>query len=164
LSFQNFICKSYDKFCALRPLVTYSLHCIVVSGCSFLESLRLDGCDSLKSFPSELFPKLYTIKIRGCENLESFTVSEQHGCDLATLSIEIINCPNFVSFPKGGICAPDLSSFWIKNCGSLRSLLEKMHILLPSLEYFYIINCPEVELVPEGSFLSNLNLIYVYKV
>jgi hypothetical protein len=137
------------------------LELLTLPGSSFLERLRLNGCDSLKSFPLELFPKLYTIEIRGCENLESFTVSEQHGRDLATLSIEIIDCPNFVSFPKGGICAPDLSSFFIENCGSLRSLPEKMHLLLPSLEYFQIIDCPKVELVPEGSFPSNLNQILV---
>ena len=93
-----------------------------------LERLQLDGCDSLQSFPLDLFPKLYYVMIARCEKLESLTASEQHGHDLATLHINIDNCPNFVSFPKGGICAPDLSPFYVWSCGSLRSLPEKMHI------------------------------------
>jgi hypothetical protein len=102
---------------------------------SSLETLKLDNCDSLKSFPLDLFPKLYNINISGCTNLESFRASEQHGRDLVTLQlIDISNCPNFVSFPKGGIRAPNLKSFWVEECESLRSLPEKMHLLLPSVE------------------------------
>jgi hypothetical protein len=54
---------------------------------SSLETLKLDNCDSLKSFPLDLFPKLYNINISGCTNLESFTASEQHGRDLVTLQL-----------------------------------------------------------------------------
>jgi hypothetical protein len=104
---------------------------------SSLETLKLDNCDSLKSFPLDLFPKLYKIIISGCTNLESFIASEQHGR------------------------APNLKDFWVENCGSLRSLPEKMHLLLPSVEYFQIRNCPEIELLPEGGFPSNLELLFV---
>jgi hypothetical protein len=122
-----------------------------------LETLRLEGCDSLKSFPLDLFPKLHDITIIQCKNLESLTVSEQHGRDLVTLSgIYINNCPNFVSFPKGGIRAPDLKDFGVWNCGSLRSLPEKMHVLLPSLNSFQIVNCPRIESFPEGGLPSNV--------
>ncbi|XP_062173778.1 putative disease resistance protein At3g14460 [Alnus glutinosa] len=126
---------------------------------SSLARLWLDDCDSLKSFPLDLFPKLNAIKIYGCKNMESFTISEQHGCDLVTLFIDIRNCPNFVSFPKGGIRAPKLRVFSISSCTSLRSLPEKMHILLPSLKHFEIFDCPEVELFPEGDFPFNLEVI-----
>jgi hypothetical protein len=129
---------------------------------SALETLELNNCDSVKSFPLDLFPKLYKINISWCTNLESFTASEQHGRDLVTLQfIDISNCPNFVSFPEGGICAPNLKRFWVKNCESLRSLPEKMHILLPSVENFHIRDCPEVELLPEGGFPSNLKDLVV---
>ena len=128
---------------------------------SSLEKLELDSYDSLKSFPLDLFPKLYKIFISGCTNLESFTASEQHGRDLETLIIHINNCPNLVSFPRGGIRAPNLEFFGVNNCKSLRSLPEKMHILLPSLHNFYIFDCPEVELLPEGGFPSNLELLVV---
>ncbi|XP_062173751.1 putative disease resistance protein At3g14460 [Alnus glutinosa] len=126
-----------------------------------LETLRLECCDSLRSFPLDLFPKLYNINIFGCMNLESFTVSERNGRDLVTLRITISNCPNFVSFPKGGIPAPDLSSFVVSFCESLWSLPEKMHVLLPSLNYFQIINCPEIELFPQGGLPSNVKYMAV---
>jgi len=41
-----------------------------------LETLSLSGCDSFKSFPLDLFPKLYHIDIWKCKNIESLTVSE----------------------------------------------------------------------------------------
>jgi hypothetical protein len=129
---------------------------------SSLARLWLDSCDSFKSFPLDLFPKLNEIKIFRCKNMESFTVSEQHGCDLVTLLIDIRNCPNFVSFPKGGIRAPKLRLFCVLSCTSLRSLPEKMHILLPSLKYFEMIDCPKVELFPEGEHLPfNLEVISI---
>ncbi|XP_062175712.1 putative disease resistance protein At3g14460 [Alnus glutinosa] len=126
-----------------------------------LETLSLSGCDSLKSFPLDLFQKLYNISIWGCKNLESFTVSEQHGRDLVTLCIYISNCPNLVSFPKGGIRAPDLSTFTIFNCESLRSLPEKMHVLLPSLNHFNISGCPRIESFPQGGLPSNVKYMDV---
>jgi Leucine-rich repeat (LRR) protein len=127
---------------------------------SSLETLWLYNCDSLRSFPLDLFPKLYRIKISVCKNMESFTVLE-HGRDLVTLRIEISVCSNFVSFPKGGIRAPDLSSFLVNNCASLRSLPDKMHILLPSLQSFRIIDCPRVESFPQGGLPSNVESILV---
>ncbi|XP_062174362.1 putative disease resistance protein At3g14460 [Alnus glutinosa] len=127
-----------------------------------LETLRLEGCDSLKSFSLDLFPKLYDINIWNCKNIESLTVSEQHGRDLVTLrNIEICDCPNLVSFPKGGIRAPDLSFFLVSHCESLRSLPEKMHVLLPSLEFFHIISCPRIESFPEGGLPSNVKYLNV---
>jgi Leucine-rich repeat (LRR) protein len=145
---------------------------LVIGGCiklelpthsdfSSLEKLELDGCDSLKSFPLDLFPKLSNIRIWWCKNMESLTVSEQQGRELVTLGIYIRHCPNFVSFPKGGIRAPQLSSFYVYDCESLSSLPEKMHTLLPSLMSITISNCPRVESFPEGGFPSNLRSIHV---
>jgi Leucine-rich repeat (LRR) protein len=127
-----------------------------------LKSLWLEGCDSLKSFPLDLFPELYNIKIWKCKNLESFTIYEQHGRDLVTLrNIYISDCPNFVSFPKGGIRAPNLLSFSVYDCESLRSLPEKMHVLLPSLDFFQIGSCPRIESFPEGGLPSNVQRMNV---
>uniref|UniRef100_A0A2N9I6B0 Disease resistance RPP13-like protein 1 n=1 Tax=Fagus sylvatica TaxID=28930 RepID=A0A2N9I6B0_FAGSY len=129
---------------------------------SSLETFFLiDSCDSLSSFPLDLFPKLYDIIIRGCQNLESLSVPEGYLHDLMTLQIQIHDCPNFVSFPKGGLPAPSLTWFWITNCGILRSLPENMHRFLPSLKYLRIKDCPEVESFPEGGLPSNLNLISI---
>ncbi|KAF3965381.1 hypothetical protein CMV_010428 [Castanea mollissima] len=121
----------------------------------------IDSCDSLSTFPLDLFPKLNDIIIRGCWNLESLSVPEGYLPNLMTLQIQIHDCPNFVSFPKGGLHAPNLTWFWVTNCGILRSLPEKMHILLTSLKYLRIEDCPEVESFPEGGLPSNLNLISI---
>jgi hypothetical protein len=126
---------------------------------SSLEKLFLWNCNSLKSFPLDLFPKLYRIKIGECSNLESLTVPEHYDRDLVTLDIYINFCPNFVSFPKGGLRAPRLTSLEITVCKNLKSLPEKMHILLLSLETLIVWSCPEVESFPEGGLPSNLNSI-----
>jgi hypothetical protein len=127
---------------------------------SSLEKLCLWNCDSLKSFSLDLFPKLYHIEIFMCSNLESLTVPEHYEHDLvSTLEIRIRLCPNFVSFPKVGLRAPSLTSLSIECCENLKSLPEKMHILLLSLERLSIGYCPEVESFPEGGLPSNLNSI-----
>jgi hypothetical protein len=129
---------------------------------SSLKKLYLyDINDSLKSVPLDLFPMLCDIYIFGCRNLESLTVSEQYEHDLMTMQIRIIDCPCFVSFPKGGLCAPNLILFWVWNCESLRSLPDRMDILLLSLEEFQIVHCPKVESFPEGGLPSNLKSISI---
>ncbi|XP_059440570.1 putative disease resistance protein At3g14460 [Corylus avellana] len=129
---------------------------------SFLKKLYLyDIYDSLKSVPLDLFPNLCDIYIFGCRNLESLTVSEEHRHDLMTLQIQIIDCPCFVSFPKGGLRAPNLALLWVWNCGNLRSLPDKMHVFLPSLEELQIVHCLEVESFPEGGLPSNLKSITI---
>ncbi|XP_062174506.1 putative disease resistance RPP13-like protein 1 [Alnus glutinosa] len=126
---------------------------------SSLEKLCLWNCGSLKSFPLDLFPKLYHIEIYRCTNLESLTVPKHYEHDLVTLHIDISSCPNFESFPRGGLCAPDLTSLSINYCKNLKSLPEKMHILLLSLQHLRIKYCLEVESFPEGGLPSNLNSI-----
>jgi hypothetical protein len=101
------------------------------------------------------------IKIWSCSNLESLTVPENYEHDLVTLEIDIQYCHNFVSFPKGGLHAPKLTRFWVEGCGSLRSLPDKMHILLRSLDFFLINDCPKVESFPEGGLPSNLKVIRI---
>ncbi|KAF5447838.1 hypothetical protein F2P56_033358 [Juglans regia] len=128
---------------------------------SSVERLQLENsCDSLESISLNLFPNLKYIFIRGCRNLEPINVSQQLELDLVALSsIEISNCPNFVSFPNGGLRAPKLQHFHVFNCQSLTSLPDKMHILLPSLRRLRLVNCPEVESFPEGGLPSKLTFI-----
>ncbi|KAG6628434.1 putative disease resistance RPP13-like protein 1 [Carya illinoinensis] len=124
-----------------------------------LKVLEIDDCDSLVSFPLDLFPNLKSIQIKRCENLKSL---EQHdGVDLAISNIEIHGCPNFVSFPKGGLLAHNLVSFIVKNCESLRSMPDEMHRFLPSLCYLELVNCSEVESFPKGGLPSNLKQIVI---
>jgi hypothetical protein len=129
---------------------------------SFLKKLYLhDIYASLKSVPLDLFPKLCDIYIFGCRNLESLTVSEEHGHDLMILQIQIIDCPCFVSFPNGGLRAPNLTLLWVWNCGSLRSLPDKMHLFLPSLEDLQIVDCAKIESFPEGGLPFNLKSVSI---
>ncbi|XP_059434746.1 putative disease resistance protein At3g14460 [Corylus avellana] len=128
----------YPIFSSLKKLYLFNIH------------------GALKSVPLDLFPKLCDIYIFGCRNLESLTVSEEHRHDLMTLQIQIIDCPCFVSFPKGGLRAANLTLLWVWNCGSLRSLPDKMHSFLSSLEELQIVNCAEVESFPEGGLPCNL--------
>ncbi|XP_042955986.1 putative disease resistance protein At3g14460 [Carya illinoinensis] len=130
---------------------------------SSLETLMSFGSfDSLKSFPLNLFPNLTSIVLSGCLNLESFNVPQQLELDLVALSsLQIHNCPNFVSFPNGGLRASKLVDFYVTNCQSLTSLPDKMHILLPSLGWLYLENCPEVGSFPEGGLPSKLSSIFI---
>jgi Leucine-rich repeat (LRR) protein len=123
-----------------------------------LEILSLDRCH-LTSFPLDLFPKLFRIQFRWCDNLESLTVPENCEHDLVTLLIQ--DCRNFVSFPKGGLHAPSLTSLSVIHCRSLRLLPDKMHLLLPSLEVLLVSECPKVESLPEGGLPSNLKSIEI---
>ncbi|XP_041009025.1 putative disease resistance protein At3g14460 [Juglans microcarpa x Juglans regia] len=91
-------------------------------------------------------------------NLQSL---EQHGGDLVISEIEIRRCPNFVSFPKGGLRAPNLADFILDDCESLRSMPDKMHLFLPSLHFLELRDCPEVESFPEGGLPSNLKEIMI---
>nr|POE65426.1 putative disease resistance rpp13-like protein 1 [Quercus suber] len=123
---------------------------------SSLERLTIeDSCNSLKSFPLDIFPKLRYLEIKGCSNMESLSVSEGHHLtDL--LQLEIDDCPNFVAFPSGGLSAPNLSELVVSNCSLLNSLPENMHTFLPTLQVLEIDNCPQIESFPEGGLPSNL--------
>ncbi|KAM3693507.1 hypothetical protein ACB094_08G171500 [Castanea mollissima] len=123
---------------------------------SSVEQLEIeDSCNSLKSFPLDIFPKLRLLKIKRCSNMESLSVSEGHHLtDL--LELKIKNCPNFVAFPSGGLSAPNLSKLEVVNCSRLNSLPENMHTFLPSVQNLKIKNCPQIESFPEGGLPSNL--------
>ncbi|KAL4612496.1 hypothetical protein ACB092_08G203700 [Castanea dentata] len=123
---------------------------------SSLEYLVIeDSCNSQKSFPLDIFPKLRFLDIKRCSNMESLSVSEGHHLtDL--LALEIYDCPNFVAFPSGGLSAPNLSELRVSNCSRLNSLPENMHTFLPSVQNLEIKNCPQIESFPEGGLPSNL--------
>jgi hypothetical protein len=128
---------------------------------SSLEYLTLDHCSSLKSFP--LFSNIRQLEIlHYCGDLESLTVGEQHQHDLLLSQMQIRHCPNSAYFPQEGMRAPNLKYFSIWDCRRLRLLPNKMHILLPSLEGFYINDRLQVELFPEGGLPSNLNVIGIF--
>ena len=130
-----------------------------------LESLCTSSSfDSLLSFPLDLFPKLNHLDIHGCQNLHSFSFSNQGPLQhlLSLRSLQISNCSNFVSLPEEGLPAPNLTSFRVYNCYNLKSLPGQMHTLLPSLQILSIRFCPELESFPDGGLPSSLNSLEIY--
>ncbi|XP_035545991.1 putative disease resistance protein At3g14460 [Juglans regia] len=129
---------------------------------SSLKELYLqNSCDSLRCFPLNLIADINIFTIERCENLESLIDSGQHESDSAASIIRIKNCPNFLSFPDGGLRAQKLKTFEIHDCGSLRSLPDKMHLLLPSLESLSISKCPMLQSFSEGGLPTNLKSISI---
>ncbi|XP_028757292.1 putative disease resistance protein At3g14460 [Neltuma alba] len=152
-------------------IANYSLEELKFSDCPHLEFplrschnfvLEMDirgSCDSLKSFPLDLFPKLQSLKLIDCNNLEMISVLEGHHYSLTSLYIR--KCPKFVFFPKGGFLAPKLEFCCIEELKNLKSLPENMHILFRSLTYLLIKCCPLVESFAGGGFPSNLKYLEV---
>ena len=122
-----------------------------------VETLKVKkGPGLLWSLPLELFPKLKRVEMLDCEHLQSLSILEQSCQSLTSLTcLEIKNCRNFVSFPRSGLCAPNLRKIEVSDCQKLKSLPDSMHTLLPSLMALILIRCPELESVAGCSFPSN---------
>lgn len=122
---------------------------------NFLLSLDItSSCDSLRIFPLDFFPKLQSLHLRKCSNLE--IISQEHERDLSLTCLTISQCPKFVSFPKAGFSAPSLESLYICNLENLKSLPESMHTLFPSLTYLDIYDCPQLESFGDEGLPSSL--------
>ena len=129
---------------------------------ALLEHLCIgSSCDPLRSFPLDFFPKITSLSIWDCANLESLTMPEGIQKNLTSLeALEIRDCPKLVSFPKGGLPTPNLTSIWFSNCKSLKELPIQLHTL-NSLQSMFINNCPELVSLSEGGLPSNLTLLCI---
>jgi len=155
------------------------LHSLDVSGFQSLESLpeeleqmgcspsdlgkiAIHGCVSLKCVALDLLPKLNTLSISYCPDLESLCAHERPLNDLTSLhSLEIRLCLKLVSFPKGGLPAPVLTRLVLADCSNLKQLPESMDSLLPSLNHLEIRGCFELELCPQEGFPSTLQSLVI---
>ncbi|CAI0386795.1 unnamed protein product [Linum tenue] len=129
-----------------------------------LETLVIEGCQQTH-FPLHAFPKLKMLSLRYCDSLESLLelTDSTINSDASSLdSLEVSNCPNLVSFPKGGLLAPNLTQLLLQSCLKLKSLPEKMHSLIPSLLLLRLTDCPELESFPEGGLPSKLQSLEIY--
>uniref|UniRef100_A0A2N9H2Y7 R13L1/DRL21-like LRR repeat region domain-containing protein n=1 Tax=Fagus sylvatica TaxID=28930 RepID=A0A2N9H2Y7_FAGSY len=115
-----------------------------------LESIYIDGDGhhSLWSFPLELFPKLKSIEIYNCENLNSFSASE--GCHSNLTSLSIDSCPNLESLPVEGLPS-NLESLDITFCDKLFSRRRewRLHSLRKLRTFRIDTGCEEAENFPE---------------
>ncbi|KAK7401688.1 hypothetical protein VNO78_13362 [Psophocarpus tetragonolobus] len=128
---------------------------VLKSGCyDFLEDLEInDGCDSLKIFLLDFFPKLRSLQLTKCGNLQMISQEHPHN-HLYRLSI--IECGQFESFPNEGLFAPQLDSFFIKRLENLKLLPKCMDTLLPSLHCLWVEDCPQLEMLSNGRLPSNI--------
>lgn len=165
-SLKNFTDRLYPT--SLRTLYVHmcrKLEFIVppekVQSFEFLEHLFMgSSCDSLKSFPLNLFPKLKILCIWDCPNLESLSMGECQINKLSLESLEIRDCSNLVSFPVKGLLSPNLTSLSVSKCKNLRSLPNHM-TTLTSLQSLFVVKCPELESLPEGGLPSCLKLLSI---
>ncbi|KAG6783344.1 hypothetical protein POTOM_012790 [Populus tomentosa] len=138
-------------------------------GCSpsDLGDIKLRYCASLKCVALDLVPKLNSLFIHNCPDLESLCANERPFNDLTSLRLLAIRgCPKLVLFPKGRLPAPVLTELSLQDCRNLKLLPESMPSLLPSLNRLEIRVCSEVELCPEGGFpstLQSLQILYCNK-
>ncbi|KAF4371538.1 hypothetical protein G4B88_008253, partial [Cannabis sativa] len=114
-----------------------------------LQVLRLWNCgSSFRSLHMDLFPNLKTLRIQSSHYFEALSMSNVKSLEqLSSLFIE--HCSSFVSFPNGGLLAPKLSEFIIRDCPKLKWLPKKM-TSLSSLESLTIKDCPLIEPFPKG--------------
>ncbi|KAH7515339.1 hypothetical protein FEM48_Zijuj10G0016100 [Ziziphus jujuba var. spinosa] len=112
----------------------------------------------------DLFPNLNNLSIHECGNLESFTLSDdllsKQGLTSLTC-LEITHCPKFISFPEGGLNAPNLTKLAVEGYKKLKHLPQKMHKLLPCLQSLWICDCPEVETFPENGLHCYLDTLWI---
>ncbi|CAL9004680.1 unnamed protein product [Prunus brigantina] len=122
-----------------------------------LDSLWLvNSCDSMRSFPLGIFPKLTTLVIQNCENLESLCLIEEEGAveNLSHLTyLNIAGCPNLVCFPQGGLPTPNLTQLEFSRCEKLKSLPQRIHTLT-ALRYLEITDLPNLKSIAEDGGLS----------
>ncbi|XP_068337765.1 putative disease resistance RPP13-like protein 1 [Pyrus communis] len=110
---------------------------------------------SVRSFPLGVFPKLSTLEIYGCENLESFSI-EGVDHNLSHLnSLRIVGCPNLASFPDGGLPTPNLRELGVWECENLKSFPERIRTLT-ALERLYLFELPNLVSFAQGGLPPNL--------
>ncbi|XP_058222451.1 putative disease resistance protein At3g14460 isoform X1 [Rhododendron vialii] len=140
------------------PLSVAMSHCY-----TSLEKLTLFGCESLKSLPLDLFPKLQNLSVEDCTNFETLVIPE--GIELQNLTsiqrLNFVGCSNMVIFHCGGLPAPNLSYLSFCDCKKLKALPGQMNTLFPSLDMFLLACCPEIESFPKGGLPSKLRTLYI---
>ncbi|KAB2607090.1 disease resistance RPP13-like protein 1 [Pyrus ussuriensis x Pyrus communis] len=160
-----------NRLPCLKTLSVYGF-CPTVSSLEFLshemmaeltslESLFMfNSFHSVRSFPLGVFPKLSTLVINGCENLESFSIEgvDQNLSHLNSLRIE--GCPNLASFPDGGLPTPNLRHLVVDGCKNLKSFPERIRTLT-ALEGLELYDLPNLVSFAQGGLPPNLQYFYV---
>ncbi|ONI20914.1 hypothetical protein PRUPE_2G040500 [Prunus persica] len=114
------------------------------------------SCDSMRSFPLGIFPKLTWLFLCNFKNLESLSLIEGGGVDENLSHLNITRCPNLVCFPRGGLPTPNLTELEFIGCKKLKSLPERIHTLT-ALRGLKMDDLPNLESIAEdGGLPPNL--------
>ncbi|KAK8557963.1 hypothetical protein V6N13_050313 [Hibiscus sabdariffa] len=121
-----------------------------------LEDLTIgSSCDSLQTFPLNYFPKLVSLRLRDCRNLENLSIENELQNELTSLEfLEIKCCPKLSFFLEDEFQAPNLRSVGFYNCVSLKSVQSILSF--ESLQTLYIDKCPALESFPTEGLPSGL--------
>ncbi|XP_022722656.1 putative disease resistance RPP13-like protein 1 [Durio zibethinus] len=121
----------------------------VEGGISFLQELRVKGCDELSKIEEGQIAStcLRDVYIWKCPKLTS--IPSIDGC-CSFLSLSLDGCEGLTSLPSGlGTCT-SLRDLYISNCTNLKSIPEDV-CQLQSLLNLYIRYCENLKSIPEGS-------------
>ncbi|KAK0574006.1 hypothetical protein LWI29_016831 [Acer saccharum] len=109
----------------------------------------VNTCDGIAAVDE---PELENIKVSSC-----IMITKDH---TSLQNLEILDCPQLSSFPKGGLCTPNLTTLLLFNCKNLKGLPDQLQ-KLTSLLRLDIKECSELESIPEGGLPCNLNFIRI---
>ncbi|KAF2322500.1 hypothetical protein GH714_017337 [Hevea brasiliensis] len=127
-----------------------------------LEEIVMTNCNSLLCFPIDVFPRLKSLHISRCPNLECVFAAKGILVNFSPLSsLEIGECSKLVHFLEGGLPFPNLTRLRLWGCSNLKSLSECMHTLLPSLVNMEIDNCQELESFPVEGLPFKLRSLHI---
>ncbi|XP_059652640.1 putative disease resistance protein At3g14460 [Cornus florida] len=150
-----------------------------------LTKLIVCNCNNLKSLPHQmhtLLPSLQELRIKECPEVESFpdgglpsnlTTLEIHNCEklmkgrmgwglqalpsLSKFTIAGEYKEVLESFPEEWLLPTALTFLNIRHLPNPKSLNHKGLPHLTSLKVLFIIQCPKLQLLPEGQLLNNLS-------
>ncbi|KAK0573909.1 hypothetical protein LWI29_015372 [Acer saccharum] len=127
-----------------------------------LQDLSIKSCDFLKKLTLNFSSHLKTLKIHDCGYLRFLKISDNLHQDLNFFrELEIIKCPYLEIFSGRGLPAPNLTSFSVSSCNSLRSMPLQMCTLLASLQTLDISGCPKLVFFPNGGLPPSLQILTI---
>ncbi|GAA0144966.1 antimicrobial response protein [Lithospermum erythrorhizon] len=134
---------------------------------SCLESLTIARCgDSIKAIPLFSFNKLEDLHISDWETPKLFEFP--NGCHQSLTALKtllISNCNNILSFPEGGLPAPNLKNLRVGDCKKLKSLHDCQKLMncqtnwasLSHLDYLEISGCEKMRILEKTWGLQRLS-------
>ncbi|MBA0641238.1 hypothetical protein Goklo_025806 [Gossypium klotzschianum] len=131
-----------------------------------LKELSLSYCSPDLPFPKEGLPTTLTsLSVTGpklCRTLLQWGLHRL--TSLKKLSIDGEECPHVVTFPpEGCVLPPTLTTITISGFRNLRSLSTTGFRNVDSLRELWVLDCPELESLPEKEVLVSVWKLYIWR-